>query len=126
MRRRAGALRLQVGDVFRAIEQIEHLAEGRRGRILIDKGNVAEMVTAVDILVQEHRPNVSEIGIDDGGFGAEQPDGAANAHRRDRRIDLQALAGMGDLSGDEGEGAFHQAENGAVRRAVVGLEVYIR
>jgi hypothetical protein len=73
MRRRAGALRLEVSDVFRAIQQIEHLAEGRRARILIDEGNAAEMVTAVDILVQEHRPDMPEIRIDDGGFGAERP-----------------------------------------------------
>jgi len=105
MRRRAGALRLEVSDVFRAIQQIEHLAEGRRARILIDEGNAAEMVTAVDILVQEHRPDMPEIRIDDGGFGAKQADRAANAHRRDGRVDLHALAGVGDLSGDESEGA---------------------
>jgi hypothetical protein len=64
-----------------------------------------------------------EIGSDDGRFAAEQADSAANAHRGDRRVDLHALAGVSDLSGDEGEGAFHQAEDRAVRRAVVGLEV---
>src|SRR6185312_7189290 len=92
-------------------------------RILIYQRNATEMMAAVDILVQERRPDMPEVGIDDGGFAAEQADSAANAHRGDGRIDLHALASVSDLSGDEGEGAFHEAEDGAVRRAVVSLEV---
>ena len=73
MRRLAGAMRLQVGDIVRAVQQIERLAEGRRGRILIDQRDAAEMMTAVDILVQEHRPDMPEIGIDDGGSLRNRP-----------------------------------------------------
>ena len=39
----AGALRLEVGNVFRAIEHIAFLAESRRGRIHIDEGDAVEM-----------------------------------------------------------------------------------
>ena len=118
MRRLAGAVRLEVGDKLRAIEQKEFLAESRRGRIHIDEGDAAEMVAAVDVLVQECRPDMPESRIDDGGLAAEQADRAANAHGGDRRVDLHALAGVGDLSGDEREGAFDQAEQRAVRGAV--------
>ena len=46
--------------------------------------------------------------------------GAANAHGRDRRRDLH-VALVGDLAGDEGEGAFDQGEQRAVGIAV-GVE----
>ena len=49
VRRQAAALRLQVSDVFGTIQEIDDLAKSRRGRILVDNGDAAEVVTAVQI-----------------------------------------------------------------------------
>ena len=111
-----------MGDVVGAIQQIEDLSERRRGRVLVDERDAAEVMAAVQILVQKTRPDVTQFGIDDGGFAAKQADGAADAHGRHRRGDLHAVAGMRDLSGDKGEGTLDQGEQGVVRRAAVGVE----
>ena len=66
-----------------------------------------------------------ESGIDDRGFALEQADRAADVHGRHGRRDLHAVAAMGDLSGDEGEGALDEGEQRVVRGAgdIVGIIV---